>query len=198
MSHLKVPPSPNLVNFCDFDHFKVPLPPLRIETSEELWHCGDFADYRLTMIAICILEYMCLCCYCWAYQTWCIWIGFFNAGNFLSYDRSYNRVISAWDLIHGNQGISSILFQNSGSRTPPSNLITPPSLSTCSLFYAQRPSFITIDVRSIAYPRVRVFHWDHVHLTGQRDVKAHYSWPSRLHRKRDKMTSRRWRSNVGA
>ena len=37
---------------------------------------------------------------------------------------------------------------------------------------------------------VRVFRWDHVHLTCQRDVKAHYSRPSRLYREREKMTSR--------
>ena len=50
MSHLKVPP-PNLVNFWDFslDHLKVPSSPLRIETSQELRHCGDYAGYRLTM-----------------------------------------------------------------------------------------------------------------------------------------------------
>ena len=50
MSHFKVPP-PNLVNFWDFslDHLKVPSSPLRIETSQELWHCGDYASYRLTM-----------------------------------------------------------------------------------------------------------------------------------------------------
>ena len=32
---------------------------------------------------------------------------------------------------------------------------------------------------------VRVSRWNQVHLTGQRDVKANYSRPSRLHRREE-------------